>query len=240
MPVRALATTKPVAGIITAMCAAAASIPAVELAQRALVPRTTALHAGTLFWPELGGAVVAALLFGALFRTRGIAVLAFGGIAVLCGGIAELTGVAEGPDSLVVIGSCMIGIGVGASVTPALFLAGLSVPSVLVPRVFALVELLRAAAAFLAAPIVLHIALTVGGGVRGQGIETGLWVCFAVAAAGGLAGVYIFILGRAQPQRPDLDFWLSGEGPAWVSPPLLAGIRDERRPRERFVDSPAG
>jgi MFS family permease len=226
MPVRSIATTRPLAGLIVAMCAGAASVTLIDLAQTALQTRLTPTHLGMLFWPEFGGAVATAALFGAVLRTRLIPLLAFGGMLVLAAGAAVLTGVATGPQNLVLIGSGLVGLGVGASVSPALFIAGFSLPSAQIQRVFALVELLRGVAAFMLAPVLVHLAMTTAGGPA-AGIATAGWVCFGIAAAGGLLAAYLFILGRARLERPDLERWQSGEEPAWDSPPLAAGIRGE-------------
>jgi dipeptide/tripeptide permease len=153
-----------------------------------------------------------------------VPVLAFAGAIAVAGAAAVLTGVAHGPGSLVVIGSGLIGIGVGASVSPALFITGFSLPSAQIQRVFALVELLRGAAAFIAPPLLLHVALTVAPS-QAVGIQTAIWVCFAIAAAGALVGAAVFALGRGRLQRPDLTRWDRGEEPAIESPPLAAGVR---------------
>jgi hypothetical protein len=142
-------------------------------------------------------------------------------------------------QALVVIGSGLVGLGVGSSVAPALFVAGLSLRSSRIQRVFALVELLRAVAAFMVAPIVLHVALTVDGGVKGAGVSTALWVCFAIAAGGALVSSYVFVLGGARLQPPDLERWDSDEGPAWDSPPFAARIRKSRS-RERGAPGDRG
>lgn len=180
-----------------------------------------------LFWPEFGGAVATAILFGFLFRTRFVPLLALGGMVMLAGGAAVLSGVATGPDALVVIGSGLVGLGVGASVSPSLFITGFSLPSALIQRVFALVELLRGVGAFLAAPILLHLAMTVSTKRSGE-LGVAAWVCLGIAAGGGLFAAYLFVLGRGRLQRPDLERWKQDEEPAWESPPLLAGIRGER------------
>ena len=138
-----------------------------------------------------------------------------------------MTGVATGPHTLVVVGSALIGIGVGSAVAPALFLAGYSVPAPEIQKVLALVELLRAVAAFMTAPVILHIALTVNGGVKGGGIETGLWISLGIAVAGLLVAVYLLVLGRVVPHAPRIEPWLNGEDTAFDSPPLAAGIRGE-------------
>ncbi|HET8978379.1 MAG TPA: MFS transporter [Solirubrobacteraceae bacterium] len=229
MPVRKVATTFPVTGIIVAMTAGAASVAAIELAETALQKQPgppSPVHVAMLFWPEFGGAVVTAVIFGALFRTRLTPVLALAGMALLAGGAAVLTGVATGPHALVVVGSGLVGLGVGASVSPALFIAGFSLASGQIQRVFALIELLRGVAAFMVAPILLHLAMTVSASPA-QGIGPAMWVCFGLAGGGGLVALFIGLLGRARLQRPDLDVWEQGEEPAWESPELAAGIRGD-------------
>jgi hypothetical protein len=103
--------------------------------------------------------------------------------------------------------------------------------------VFAIVELFRAVAAFMIAPVFVHFAATVGGNARaGTGIA--LWIGFGLAIGGAVAAVLLYALGRARPQTPDLERFMAGEGPAWYSPPLLAGIR--RRSRHRtLAEEPA-
>ena len=165
-----------------------------------------------------------ALLFGALIRTRFVPALAWIGLLVLAGGAAVLTGVAQGPQSLVLVGSGLVGIGVGSSVAPALFTTGFSLRAGQLPRVFAMLELLRGAAAFASGPIILHLADTVGGS-KAQGIQIAVWVCFAIVAAGAGASLYVFVLGRGRLQVPDIETWDEIGVPAWYSPPLAAGIR---------------
>jgi MFS family permease len=230
MPVRAIATTFPVAGVTIAMCAGAASVALVTLVQTALQTKFSPMHLAMLFWPEFGAAAAAAALFGALFRTRFIPVLALGGMAMLAGGAGVLSGVTSGSSVLVLVGTGLVGLGVGSSVSPALFIAGFSLASAQIQRVFALVELLRGAAAFLAGPLLLHLAMTVAP-TPAAGIPTAIWVCLGIAAGGGLFALYVLILGRARLQRPDLERWEQGEEPAWESPRVAARIRGERADR---------
>ena len=143
---------------------------------------------------------------------------------ILAGGAAVLTGVATGPDSLVLVGSGLVGLGLGSSVAPALFTTGFSLRAGQLQRVFAMLELLRGSAAFAAGPIILHLATTTGGSAAG-GIQIGVWVCFAIVATGALISLYVFILGRGKLQVPDIAHWEETGEPAWVSPPLAAGIR---------------
>jgi MFS family permease len=230
MPVRRLAHTFPVAAIVIAMSAGAASVGLVDLVQSALeLQKASPTHVAALFWPEFGGAVVTAVLFGAILFTRFVPALALAGVVVLAGTGALLSGVATGSDALVLAGTAGIGLGVGGSVSPALFTAGFSLPSEQLPRIFALVELLRGVAAFLAGPLLLHMSETVGG-PPAAGIESAVWVAAGVACGGAVLAVAIFTRGRARLQRPDLDTWLEGEEPAIYSPPLRLRRHSEQAP----------
>jgi MFS family permease len=220
MPVAKLATTIPVAAILVAMCAAAVSVGLIGLAEAALeLKKVDPTHGAMLFWPEFGGAVAMAILFGAAFFTRWLPALVVGGLGVLAGAAAILSGVATGSEALVVVGTGATGIGVGASVAPALFTTGFTLPSPELPRVFALIELLRGVAAFLAGPLLLHMSETVGASPA-AGIESAVWVCFGIAVVGAVAAVSIWVAGRARLQRPDIEPWLAGDGPAIESPSL--------------------
>jgi hypothetical protein len=220
MPVKKLAHTIPVAAITIAMSAGAASVALVELSESALeLQKVDPVHAAMLYWPEFGGAILTALLFGAIFFTRFVPALAFSGLIVLIGAGVILTGVATGGDAIVLVGSGALGLGVGASVSPALFSTGFSLPSNQLPRIFALVELLRGVAAFLAAPLLLHLAETASS-KPAVGIETAIWATTGIALLGAVVAAAIFLSGRARLERPDLERWLEGEEPALHSPPL--------------------
>jgi hypothetical protein len=135
-------------------------------------------------------------------------------------------------QALTLIGSGLTGIGLGAAVAPALFVAGFSLPAASLQRVFAIVELLRAVAAFMVAPVLAHVAATVGGNPR-TGTGTVLWIGLGIAVSGAVAAVLLYLLGHARPRTPDLERFMDGEGPAWYSPPLLAAVRN--RPHHRAL-----
>jgi MFS family permease len=220
MPVEKLASTIPVAAILIAMCAAAASVGLIGLASSALeLRKVDPTHGAMLFWPEFGGAVATAVLFGVIIFSRWVAALAFAGLAILVGAAAVLSGVATGSDALVLVGSGAVGVGVGASVAPALFTTGFTLPSPELPRVFALIELLRGAAAFLAGPLLLHMSETVGASPT-AGIESAVWVVFGITLVGLVVALAIWTVGRARLQRPDIEAWLKGEEGAIESTPL--------------------
>jgi len=233
-----LTSTVPVAGIVVALSAAAASVSATVLTADELAPHYTPLHLGLLYMPELGGALLTAVALGVVLKRREIHYLPLAGMAFLAAGIAVFRIQLPPSETLTVIGSGLTGIGLGAAVAPALFVAGFSLAAASLQRVFAIVELFRAVAAFMIAPVFVHFAATVGGNSRtGTGIA--LWIGFGLAIAGALAAVGLYALGRARAQTPDLERFMNGEGPAWYSPPLLAGIRNRRPRRRALAEEPA-
>jgi MFS family permease len=223
-----LTSTVPVAGIVVALAAAAASVTATGLTAAILAPHYTPLHLGLLFLPELAGALLTAVMLGVVLRKRQLHYLPLVGMAFLAAGIGVLRIQVPPTQGLTLIGSGLTGIGLGAAVAPALFVAGFSLPAASLQRVFAIVELLRAVAAFLVAPVLAHFAATVGGSpIAGTGIV--LWIGLGIAIAGAVAAVLLYALGGARPQTPDLARFMDGDGPAWYSPPLLAAVRSRRR-----------
>ncbi|GIF52155.1 MFS transporter [Asanoa ferruginea] len=221
--IKPLTTTMPTSGIVVAICAAAASVSAITLSSVLLQDRYSPLKLGLLYLPEFGGAFITAILFAILFTTKGLHYFALVGLACLSAGIALLA-VDMPPSTIVVlIATGLIGVGVGASVTPALFIAGFSLRNAALQRVFAIVELMRAVAAFMIAPVLLYVALNVGSSAT-AGIRTALWVCLGLSVFGALVGVALYTLGGVRPPKPALLRWFGGEA-AWYSPPLLARLR---------------
>jgi MFS family permease len=219
-----LTSTMPVAGIVVALFAAAASVSATALTAGALTRLYSPLHLGLLYLPEVAGAVITAIVLGFVLTRRAIHYLPLAGMMFLAAGIAVFRIQVPSSEATTLVGSGLTGIGLGATVAPALFVAGFSLPSASLQRVFAIVELMRAVAAFMIAPIFAHLATTVGGNLdAGTGIA--LWIGLALALGGAVIGVAIYALGGARPQTPDLDSFLAGEAPAWYSPPLLARVR---------------
>ncbi len=220
-----LSSTIPVAGIVIALFAAAASVSVSVLTASLLVGRYSAVHIGLLYLPAFGGALLAAGLLGVVLNRRSMQYLPVAGMVLLAAGIAVFRIKVPSTQALTLIGSGLTGIGLGATVGPALFAAGFSLPATNLQRVFAIVELLRAAAAFMIAPVFAHFALTVGANpVSGTGIA--LWIGLGLAVGGASIAVLIYLLGGGRPQKPQLDRFMAGRGPAWYSPPLLAALRN--------------
>ncbi|HEX8008223.1 MAG TPA: MFS transporter, partial [Trebonia sp.] len=194
MPVREVATTVPIFGILIALCASASAIGLTELVVVVLLKKTSPASIAVQFLPEFGAAVVTAVLFGLLVRTRFLPVLALGGLCMVIAAAALLTGLATGGSALVAASAGLIGLGVGASVSPALFLAAFSLRSTQVQRVFALIELLRGVTAFLITPILLYLATAIGTS-KAAGTKTVIWICLDIAAGGVLVTLALFALG---------------------------------------------
>jgi YceI-like domain len=128
-------------GILVAICAAAASVSAITLSGVLLAHRFAPLRAGLLYLPEFAGAALSAIVFGFVFRTRWLHYQVLAGMIFLGAGIVVIGRVLPPTDALALTGSGLIGLGVGSSVVPALFIAGFSLPNSNLQRVFAIIEL---------------------------------------------------------------------------------------------------
>jgi MFS family permease len=231
-----LTSTVPVAGIFVALTAAAAAVTATSLTAGILAPHYSPVHLGLLFLPELAGALLTAVMLGIVLNKRELHYLPLVGMAFLAAGIAVFRIQLPPSQALTLVGSGLTGIGLGAAVAPALFVAGFSLPAANLQRVFAIVELLRAVAAFMIAPVFAHFAATVGGNPRaGTGIV--LWIGLGIAITGGVGAVLLYVLGGARARTPDLKRFMEGDGPAWYSPPLLAAVRN-RPPHRVLAEEP--
>ena len=82
-----LTSTIPVAGIILALFAAAASVSATALTAALLDRRYGPLHVGLLYLPELGGALITAVALGHLIGKRALQYLPLAGMGFLAAGI---------------------------------------------------------------------------------------------------------------------------------------------------------
>ena len=219
-----LTSSIPVAGVGVALFAAAASVAATALTANVLLQTYSPVHVGLLYLPELGGAIVMAFVFGAVITRRAMHYLPLVGMALLAAGIVTFQFALPANQPLVLLGAALTGLALGATVAPALFVAGFSLQSASLQRVFAIIELLRAVAAFMVAPIFAHFAVTAAADLA-TGTGYALWIGLGLAIGGAVFGVAIYALSGARPQRPDLDEFLDGDSPAWYSPPLLARIR---------------
>ncbi|WP_082963375.1 universal stress protein [Mycolicibacterium peregrinum] len=225
LTVRTMLTSAiPVAGVGVALFAAAASVAATALTAQVFMETYSPVQVGLLYLPELGGAIVMAFVFGSVISKRSMHYLPLVGMGLLAAGILLFRLAIPANQPLALLASALTGLALGATVAPALFVAGFSLQSNSLQRVFAIIELLRAVAAFMVAPIFAHFAARAAGGLT-AGAGDALWIGFGLAVGGAVFGVAVYALSGARPQTPDLDQFLDGESPAWYSPPLLARLR---------------
>ncbi len=228
MPVKAVASSVPVTGIFIALTTSAAAFGLMELILqmlKSMKPASSPGHTALLFLPEFGGAVLVAVVFGLLFRTRFVPVLAVGGLLLVVASAAVLLATMPTKGPAVAVSTGLLGLGVGASVSPALFMAGLSLPAKLLQRVFAMIELTRGVTAFLVAPVLIFLAGVMGASSV-TGLEDAVWICLGVAALGLVGSCALYLTGRPWLEVPDLERWQGGaDDPAWSSPTLLAAVR---------------
>jgi MFS family permease len=225
MPVRQLATTYPVTGLVIALFGSAAAFGLMELILTALQSTRSPTQVALLFVPEFVAALATAAVFALVFRTRFIPALPFAGLALLAVGAALSTVVVTGgSDALVCVTTALIGLGVGASVSPALFLAGFSLRSSQIQRVFALIELLRGVTAFLVAPVLVFAVAQIGA-TSPTAIRDGVWICLAITVIGAATALSVFLTGGGRLQAPDLERWQGDGEAAWETPRLLATRR---------------
>ncbi|MCW2521703.1 MAG: putative transrane efflux protein [Frankiales bacterium] len=222
-----LKSSIPVAGIVVALFAAAAAVSATGLTAAVLVGRYSPVHIGLLYLPELGGAIITALAFGFVITRKAMHYLPLVGMLFLAAGIAVFRIEVPSSQAMTLLGSGLAGIGLGATVAPALFVAGFSLQSFALQRIFAIVELLRAVAAFMIAPIFAYFAATASNNLE-NGTAIALWIGLGLCLGGAALGVIIYAVSGARPQVPDIDRFLDGVEPAWYSPPLLERIRPKR------------
>ncbi|WP_329110207.1 MFS transporter [Micromonospora sp. NBC_01699] len=228
VPVKALATSVPLAGILAALTASAAAFGAMELLLAVLRTDSTPTNTALIFLPEVVAAVAVAGLFAALFRTRFTPLLTAGGLLMVAASAVLLVVALPSVSPTLAAATGLIGLGVAAAVSPALFLAGLSLRSSMLQRVFALIELLRAMTAFLTAPILVFLAGNLGSD-RTAGTRAALWICFAIAAVGLVGATGLYLSGRPRLETPDLERFQGRGEPAWSSPPLFSALPRKRR-----------
>jgi nucleotide-binding universal stress UspA family protein len=231
-----LTSAIPVAGVGVALFAAAASVAATALTANVLMQTYDPVRVGLLYLPELGGAIVMAVVFGIVITRRAMHCLPLVGMVLLAAGIVVFRIAIPGNQPLVMVAAALTGLALGATVAPALFVAGFSLQSNSLQRVFAIIELFRAVAAFMVAPILAHFAATASVDLV-EGTGDALWIGFGLATGGAVFGVVIYALSGARPQRPNLDEFLDGESPAWYSPPLLARLRSGLPHQAAEIDS---
>jgi len=228
-PVKRMWTTLPVIGTIAATIGGAAFVTFLQLAtsDALQVRHHDPLDVGISYWPMLLGALVAAALLGLMLKTRFLTPFVGGSmLLLLIGGLLFLDR-AEVGSPRHVAAVTLLGLGAGGTVGPGLFLAGLSLPSSVLGRIVALIELVRSVGDFILAPVLLEVSRVVSGpSLAPHGIRFATAATFWCAVVVTLSTVMIFLAGRRDLQRPDLRSWQeTDDQPALKSPPLFARLR---------------
>ena len=230
-----LSSTIPISGLTIALCAAAASVSVSDLTLTLVTAQRGALQAGLLYLPELAGALLAALCLGFVIQRRSLLFLPPVGMGFLAAGIVVFMLQVPAGSGVALVGSGLTGVGLGATVAPALFGAGFSQLSFTLQRVFAMVELLRAVAAFLVAPVFVHLADSIGDSAA-AGTRVVLWISLGIVVIGTALAFGVYVAGGARPQTPRMTAFLDGDAPAWDSPPLFARFRRDQAVSDALPD----
>ncbi|HZD91897.1 MAG TPA: MFS transporter [Pseudolabrys sp.] len=229
-PIKKMWTTIPVCGTLIAMIGGGVFVTYVLLLIQLLiqVEHTSPLQAGLLFWPQVAGALITAALLGFLFRTRFLPLLAFAGMLLLIAGgiLLTLYHSADGRSYLMATVG-LLGLGAGATVAPGLFLAGFSQQSMLLGRIFALIELVRSVADFILSPVLSKIAVmdSSAAPLTAAGVSEAMFLTLLIASAGTVMIAALYLLGGAGLPKPDLVGWITKNRAAIDSPRLLSTIR---------------
>lgn len=229
-PIRPMWTTASVVGTLVAMIGGGVFVAFLQLGERLQmeVAHRTPLAAGILFWPLALGVCITAILLGVLIRTRFLPLLVLGGMACLMGGGAlMMTLGAHGAPARTLSAAGLLGLGAGATVSPGLYLAGFPLPSRIIGRVFALVELVRSLGDYIIAPVIGRIAQQGSRmppldwpGVR-QAAGITLWITIAFTAV----GILLWWAGGIGLPLPDIPAWIKENKPAIRSPLLFGRLR---------------
>jgi hypothetical protein len=122
----------------------------------------------------------------------------------------------------------LLGLGAGATVAPGLNLAAFALPSRIVGRTFALVELVRSVADYILAPVMIGVARVASGGgaPNAQGIAEALRTTLMVTGAVTALGIVLHLVSGARLPKPDLNRWLKENKPAIESPLIAEPVRN--------------
>jgi MFS family permease len=230
-PVSIMWTTFPVIGALVAMIGGGAFVTYVDLTVRFLmdIAHSTPLAAGLSFWPQVVGVVLSATLLRLIFGSRFLPLLAYGGMLLLVVGGALLRFDVYSSHGSLYAAVGLLGLGAGATVSPGLFLAGLSLQTQFIGRILALVELVRSVADFILAPVMMRVAIESSGGSHAAldiaGLHEGVAVTVLMTFAGLIIVSALHIASAGGLPHPDLEAWLKQNKPAISSPRLLQALR---------------
>lgn len=229
-PVKKMWITPSLFGTLIAMIGGGVFVTLLELIERLhmSVLHQAPLQTGLLLWPLVVGVCITALMLGGSIRTRYLFVLVMGGMVTLIGAAVMTLFLGPNPAPMLTLATAgVLGLGAGATVSPALFLAGLPLPSQIIGRVFALVELVRSVADYIIAPVLMRIAQNGSSGTSLDwgGVHEAVWITLWLTVAFALLAGAFWVLGSMKLTKPDLRGWLQEGKTAIPSTPPLALLR---------------
>ncbi len=230
-PVAMMWSTFPVIGALVAMIGGGTFVSYVELTIQFLIKikHSTPLSAGVSFWPQIVGVALSATRLQLIFGSRFLPLLAYGGMLLLVAGGALLLFEAYDSRSYLLAAIGLLGLGAGATVSPGLFLAGLSLQAQFIGHILALVEIVRSVADFILAPVMMRVAVESSeksGATLGlAGPHEAVAVTLLITLARAIVVIALHIAGACGLPRPDLQAWLKQNRSAIVSPRLGQAFR---------------
>ncbi|HEX3868191.1 MAG TPA: hypothetical protein VHV78_15615, partial [Gemmatimonadaceae bacterium] len=225
-PVKPMWNTLPVVGVIVAMVGGGVYVAVVRLIEQfgLDVSHLSPAATGAAFWPTVLATIVASVIVGVAVKSRALAVVTAIGMITLIAGTALFLSLPRVDGVRAGIANGLLGFGAGTTVSPGLWLAAFTLPSKMVGRTLALIELVRSEADFIIAPVVLHLARS-STQVTPSGLHVALTICLSVAAVGTVAAAGLYVAGLRTLETPALAKWLDGNDGALQSTPLLARLR---------------
>jgi MFS family permease len=233
-PIKPMWNTVPICGVLIAMFGGASLVTFMELLQQyeLQVRKATPLATGAMFWPEIVGTLIAAGVLGAVLRSRLLLLLPLAGMLVLvAGGVMMWQLSAQSSPAYVLALTGVLGLGAGATVSPALMVSAFALPSKMVGRTFALVELVRSEADYVIAPVLVAVAVAVAGGTKVDmaGLHVASGIALAITIVTTLAVIGIYLSGKVGLPAPNLKAWLERPDenrPAIPSPEVGTAFAD--------------
>jgi hypothetical protein len=208
LPVKQILVSFAVIGFIAAGAGNAIYIAGTEVLNITIrrILHLQPLHVASMLWPMFAMTVIVGLIFAVSIRTKWMPVVPLLGLAAICAGTASFWMQLQAAIVL-------IGFGASASITPGLFMVGLSMPRNLVARGIAAIEVIRLTFGFISGPLAQH-ADTLHG-VRWTTVYVTGFAAFAT-----IAMLLLLMKYYRRPHAPDLRRYVKEGRPAFDSPAL--------------------
>ncbi len=168
----------------------------------------------SMMWPLFAMTVLVGVIFSLALRTKWMPLIPLLGLFAICCGSGLFLAQLEKPSPALQLASIvLIGYGASASITPGLFMVGLSMPKDLVARAIAAIEVVRLTLGFISGPLAQHADTL-------HGIR---WTMVYVTAFALFASILLLLLllkYYRHPHAPNLGRYVHEGQPAFDSPAL--------------------